>query len=62
MPLNADEGIIKPMKNKSDPDMMGDVIMMMVSFDIDYWIHQKSHLEVTPYDLGFFHFYQIKTI
>lgn len=61
MPLNADEGIIKPMKNKSDPDMMGDVIMMMVSSDIDYWIHQKSHLEVTPYDLGFFHFYQIKT-
>ena len=58
--INQDEGLIRPKKRKSDPDVGPDTIMVMIPSDLDFLV-KTSHAQKIPcVDTNFFDLYQTK--
>ena len=58
--IEDNEGIIKPMARKNDPQIASDAMMVMVPYDLEYLV--KRHLEdkTDRIDMGSFNLYPIK--
>ena len=55
----ANEGLIRPMKGKTDPDVGPDAILVMIRSELQYLV--KVNKNVTSFDMGFFSLYQSKS-
>jgi nucleoside phosphorylase len=58
--INTQEGIIRPMRRKSAPELGPDVLMVMGTYDLDYFVSLKQGKDSALTKMGFFNLYQIK--
>jgi nucleoside phosphorylase len=56
-----DEGLIRPVKRKTDPDIGLDVVMVMIRTDLDYLLSLTGSGGTMQYDMGVFHLYRTKS-
>lgn len=56
----SEEGIIRPLRRSIDPDVGTDVLMAMVSKDLDYLVRLQGARKVAHSGQGLFGLYQIK--
>ena len=59
--INNDEGLIRPLKRKTDPDMGSDVLMVMIPTHLDYLAKRSQAKKLTPLGMNFYDLYQVKT-
>jgi purine-nucleoside phosphorylase len=57
----VEEGIIKALKKKSDPEIEDDVMMIMIPSEIDY-LTRINKKRLAQYNMGIFNSYRIKTL
>ena len=55
-----DEGLVRPMKRKGDPDLGPDAVLAIISNDLDYLVELTQHRRNAVFDLGNFRLYQIR--
>ena len=53
------EGLIRPMKGKTDPDVGPDAILVMIRSELEYLV--KVSKNVASFNMGFFNLYQSKS-
>jgi uridine phosphorylase len=58
--MDIQEGIIRPMRRKSLPELGPDVLMVMGTADLDYFISMKQGKKSALTKMGFFNLYQMK--
>ena len=60
MKMEKDEGLIRPLKGKSEPQIGPDAIMTMIPSDLENLVHLCDRRKITPFDLSFFTLYQVE--
>ncbi len=58
--MDIQEGIISPMRTKSDLEVGPDVLMVMGTSDLDYFVSLKQGKNFARVEMGFFNLYQVK--
>jgi len=58
--MDIQEGIIRPMRRKTSPEVGPDVLMVMGTYDLDYFVSPKQGKDFTRSEMGFFNLYQVK--
>jgi uridine phosphorylase len=58
--MDIQEGIIRPMRRKSDLKVGPDVLMVMGTYDLDYFVSMKQGKNFARTGMGFFNLYQVK--
>lgn len=55
-----DEGLIRPRKRKTDPEVGPDVLMAMIPSDLDYLVKIREAQKLPQFNSDFYNVYQIK--
>jgi uridine phosphorylase len=55
-----EEGLIRPMKRRTDPDVGPDVLMVMIPADVEYLLSRAPFGGFASYDQGFFKIHQAR--
>ncbi len=58
--MDIEEGIIRPMRTKTDLEVGPDVLMVMGTSDLDYFVSLKQGKNFARVKMGFFNLYQVK--
>jgi uridine phosphorylase len=58
--IGDDEGLIRPMKRRTDPDVGPDAIMAMTPSDLDFLVKTSDAKRVLRFGADFFHLYQVR--
>jgi uridine phosphorylase len=58
--LDHEEGLIRPMKTKMDPDVGPDALMVMIPADVEYLLKRTPLGNFACLDQGFFKFHQAR--
>ncbi|MGD2126725.1 MAG: nucleoside phosphorylase [Desulfobacteraceae bacterium] len=58
--IETEEGLIRPVKRKSDPRVGPDVLFSLIAEDLDYLLKLIQPEKIDPHDLGLFKIYQVK--
>ncbi len=58
--MDIQEGIIRPMRTKTDLEVGSDVLMVMGTSDLDYFVSLKQGKNFSRVEMGFFNLYQVK--
>ena len=58
--LDHEEGLIRPIKTKRDPDVGPDVLMVMIPADVEYLLKRTPIGSLTSLDQGFFKIHQVR--
>lgn len=56
--FNHDEGLIRPLKRKSDPDLGPDLIMAMIPSDLDFLVGRSQAKKITRSYMALYDLYQ----
>ncbi|MBW2610052.1 MAG: nucleoside phosphorylase [Deltaproteobacteria bacterium] len=58
--LKNNNGLIRPMKKKTDPEVGIDALMVMIPSDLDYLVKLHRAEEITRFCMDFFNLYLVK--
>jgi len=56
--FDSDEGLIRPIKRKTDPELGPDVLMLMIPSDLDYLVKRSQARKLPPSGAGFYDIYR----
>ena len=58
--INNDEGLMRPIKRKSDPMMGPDAVLVMIPSDLDYLVNLNNEKKILRFSMEFFKLFLVK--
>ena len=57
--IHNNEGLVSPIRRKTDPEIGTDAIMVMIHSDLEYLVKFNYKKDITRFNMGFFNLYRI---